>query len=69
MNFINANDAPAALSVVDSYIRYMRERIEYSVSVLVKESAKQAERSEQIAQSVDALEEDLEGINNVLSQI
>lgn len=69
MNFINANDAQNAFGTIDSYIRYMRERVEYSVGVLMKTAAKQAERLEEIAQEVDSLQEDLDGIDQVLSQI
>lgn len=36
MNAVDVSDVKVALSTHDSYIRYMRERIEYTILVLTK---------------------------------
>lgn len=36
MNPVNAADPQAAISTIDGYLRYMRERIEYAIGIITK---------------------------------
>ena len=36
MNPVNVNDTRQSLETIESYVRYMRERLEYSFTVLTK---------------------------------
>lgn len=36
MNPVNAADPQAAISTIDAYLRYMRERIEYAIGIITK---------------------------------
>lgn len=69
MNKLNPEDSRSSITIIDNYIRYMTERIEFSVKGVFKAASEAGNSSAEVLQAVRTLRDTVSILSSTVSRI